>query len=199
MSDFDVEGTVVIRCVPVCQPIGVFYVGAMEASDLVAISWAEIRRISPDEGKPDAVVDEGGSPRKIGEGGDESDLDDLVEEEDVRYDLQGFEEFLGIQRELTPGRVAELKKYVQNVDATFPTAVLLAISSDHARFNESTGELFVVRHSEVAKIIDGQHRIAGLRYFQGERFQVNVAVFVDMDIQDQAMVFEVDPENWTSS
>ena len=174
---------------PVCQPIGRFYVGAMEARDLVAISWADIRRISPDEENPDAVVDEGGSPRKIGGGEDEFDTDDLVEEEDVRFDLHGFEEFLGIQRELSTGRISELKKYVQTVDATFPTAVLLAISSDHARFNESTGELFVVRHSGVAKIIDGQHRIAGLRDFQGDNFQVNVAVFVDMDIQDQAMVF----------
>jgi DGQHR domain-containing protein len=40
----------------------------------------------------------------------------------------------------------------------------------------------------VAKIIDGQHRIAGLDGFEGD-FDLIVVVFVDMDIQDQAMTF----------
>jgi DGQHR domain-containing protein len=44
------------------------------------------------------------------------------------------------------------------------------------------------RSENVAKIIDGQHRIAGLRDFNGT-FQLNVTVFVDMDISDQAMLF----------
>ena len=39
------------------------------------------------------------------------------------------------------------------------------------------------------KILDGQHRIAGLEAFQGERFDVLVTIFVDMDIEFQAMVF----------
>ena len=112
-----------------------------------------------------------------------------LDEDAVHLEDQGFEKFLGIQRELNQTRVSEIKQYVGNVDATFPTAVLLAISSDHARFDEATSTLSIVRHSKVAKIIDGQHRIAGLTGINGTGFQVNVAVFIDMDIQDQAMVF----------
>ena len=189
MTTSNVDEKVVVRCVPVEQPIGVFYVGAMAASDLVAISWADVRRIAPQEEQPSAVIDEGEIPQRIDEGYDEAGPIEPLDNDTVRYEEQGFEEFLGIQRQLNSGRVAELKQYVQNVDATFPTAILLAVSSEHAKFDGSKGELSIVRHSKVAKIIDGQHRIAGLGQLGDATFQVNVAIFIDMDIQDQAMVF----------
>lgn len=180
---------VTFRCIPLSQPIGAFYIGAMDATDLVAISWADIRRIAPEEEQPTAVADISDSPTIIGENYHTPELIEPQDEEIIRYEDQGFEQFLGIQRKLNDSRVAELRRYVQNIDATFPTAVLLAISSEHARFDESTNELSIVRHSKVAKIIDGQHRIAGLRELGEGTFQVNVAIFLDMDIQDQAMVF----------
>ena len=189
MVDLNAEEMVAFRCIPVDQPIGMFYIGAMEARDLVAISWADIRRIAPDEKPPSAVADASNSPRIVGENQETSDFIEPLDEDAIRYEDQGFEEFLGIQRELNHSRLADIKKYVQTVDATFPTAVLLAVSSDHASFDESTSKLSIVRHSKVAKIIDGQHRIAGLTALDGTTFQVNVAVFIDMDIQDQAMVF----------
>ena len=189
MVDLNAEEMVAFRCIPVDQPIGMFYIGAMEARDLVAISWADIRRIAPDEKPPSAVADASNSPRIVGENKETPDFIEPLDEDAIRYEDQGFEEFLGIQRELNPSRLADIKKYVQTVDATFPTAILLAVSSEHASFDESTSKLSIVRHSKVAKIIDGQHRIAGLTALDGTTFQVNVAVFIDMDIQDQAMVF----------
>ena len=180
---------VTLSCVPVDQPIGVFYIGAMEATDLVAISWADVRRIAPNEEQPGAVADAGDSPGVIGVDGESPDLVEALDEEIIRYEDQGFEEFLGIQRELSVSRVREIKQYVQTVDATFPTAILLSVSSEHASYDEDAKILSIVRHSKVAKIIDGQHRIAGLSDLKGTRFQVNVAIFIDMDIQDQAMVF----------
>ena len=189
MATISAKGMVTLRCIPVDQPIGVFYIGAMEARDLVAISWADVRRIDPNEEQPSAVEDDGDSPRIIGEEQQVPDLDQPSDEDVIRYEDQGFERFLGIQRELSKPRVKEIKQYVETVDATFPTAILLAISSEHASFDKSAGELSVVRHSKVAKIIDGQHRIAGLSELKETTFQVNVAIFIDMDIQDQAMVF----------
>ena len=41
----------------------------------------------------------------------------------------------------------------------------------------------------VAKILDGQHRIAGLEGFEGNRFDVLVTIFLEMDIEYQALVF----------
>ena len=191
MTSSDSGEKVVVRCISVDQPIGAFYVGAMAAKDLVAISWADVRRIAPQEEQPSAVVDENEVPRRIDEGYEEAEPIEPLDDDTVRYEDQGFEEFLGIQRQLNNSRVAELRQYVQNVDATFPTAILLAVSSEHASFNKNKNELSIVRHSKVAKIIDGQHRIAGLSQLGDTTFQVNVAIFIDMEIQDQAMVFAI--------
>jgi DGQHR domain-containing protein len=46
----------------------------------------------------------------------------------------------------------------------------------------------LLNNPKVAQIIDGQHRIAGLEDFEGV-FQLNISLFIDMDVEDQAMVF----------
>ncbi len=178
---------ILLKCIPVQQPIGAFYIGAMNAKDLVAISWTDVRRIAGGEAATEDGT--GDVAPKIGllqypEVEIEESDQELFPIED-----QSFEQFLGIQRQLNKSRVAEIQQYVSNVDATFPTSVLLAISSDHAHFDEPTSTLSIVQHSKVAKVIDGQHRIAGLDGHMDSPFQVNVAIFIDMDIQDQAMVF----------
>ena len=40
-----------INVLPVVQPIGDFYIGSMDSRDLVAISWADIRRIEKERRK----------------------------------------------------------------------------------------------------------------------------------------------------
>lgn len=136
------------KCIPVQQPLGTFYVGAIAARDVLDIAYGDIRH--------------------IGQG----DIDRIV----------------GIQRELVQRRVRELKQYVQNIDATFPTSIILAISSDDAEYVEKRHEMLIARGENIAKIIDGQHRIEGLRNFDG-KFELNVTIFIDMDLQDQAMTF----------
>jgi DGQHR domain-containing protein len=103
------------------------------------------------------------------------------------------ETYLGIQRPLSPKREKEIGDYVNTVDATFPTSIILHIPSDKATYFESKSELIIERNMDVAKILDGQHRIAGLQYFNqpGKKFQINVTIFVDMDIEDQALTFAV--------
>lgn len=138
-----------VPCLPVTQPIGTYFIGAMDSADLLAISYADVRR---PEGRE-------------------------------------LERYIGTQRDLSEGRVSEIKKYVRNVDACFPTSVILALSSDDVTYNEAERSLQIRRDSSVAKIIDGQHRIAGLEGYAGPPFALNVTIFVDMDIEDQAMVF----------
>lgn len=138
-----------MACIKISQPIGDFYAGAIGASDLFEIAYADIRRLK---------------------------------DRDVEL-------YLGIQRPLSAKRVEEIKKYVSTVDATFPTAVILAVKSKDAKYNSNTKQMSIRRGKDVAKIIDGQHRIAGLEGVSNKRFQVNVVVFIDMDIEDQAMVF----------
>jgi DGQHR domain-containing protein len=111
-----------------------------------------------------------------------------------RKDGRDIERYIGTQRDLSEGRVAEISRYITMVDACFPTGVILAIDSAHANVKtENQGGRAVIEVSsnegKVAKIIDGQHRIAGFEGYKGDPFFLNVTIFVDMELEDQAMVF----------
>ena len=94
----------------------------------------------------------------------------------------------GLQRKISDSRVKKIQAYVETKDATFPTSIILAIKEADVDFNREKNVMRVRDSGEVAKIIDGQHRIKGLHNFQGV-FQLNVAIFVQMEPQDQAIVF----------
>jgi DGQHR domain-containing protein len=95
----------------------------------------------------------------------------------------------GIQREISPKRVTELKQYVTTKDACFPTGVIVAIASENAKFDPATSTIKIRDTDDVAKIIDGQHRIEGLVGYQGPSFEMNVTIFINMEMEDQAIVF----------
>jgi len=68
--------------------------------------------------------------------------------------------------------------------------VILAASSEDAAFDAKTSTIRIRDDGHVAKIIDGQHRIEGLVNYQGEdKFELNVTLFIDMDMEDQAILF----------
>lgn len=171
------------------QPIGVFYIARIDWKNLIRISNADIRTIK-DEGK--------------------------------RSD--SFDSYLGIQREIAPGRINEISHYVRTIDATFPTSIILHIESSNKfidgndikqleqnyiednfdriyeipniEIDNISKKLKIRADEKVARILDGQHRIEGLRnglqnYSNDTVFQFNVTIFVDMDIDDQAQIFSI--------
>lgn len=158
------------------QPIGEFYVASIPARDLVAISYSDVRRLAEDQ--------------------------------------RDLERYLGIQRPVSPKRIQELKRYVTARDATFPTAVIIAVDEKCAEFQANGpdfGQLtlhpFVpdkgsaeasIPLSRIAKVIDGQHRIAAFlqdgnnwefEYDQTEPFDINVSIFIGADVAEQANIF----------
>ncbi len=159
-----------IECIEFHQPIGVFYVGKINIKDLLSISYADVRRIE-------------------------------------REEKNDIETFFGIQRNLSSGRVNEIADYVKTSDATFPTSILLAISSNdidnptengNVNFNQNEKVLSVKRNENIAQIIDGQHRVFGLKkafeqidmfHNEASKFDLMVTIFVDMDPENQALVF----------
>ncbi|MCW7503578.1 DGQHR domain-containing protein [Leptospira paudalimensis] len=155
------------KCIEINQPIGTFYICSINWHDLVGITQTDIRRIEK-----------------------ESSNDD-------------FERVIGIQRELSQHRVKEIGLYVQNVDATFPSSIILSIKQfDHNSnkenivINKEKTKLKILKKENIANVIDGQHRIEGLKsaflsplFPAPSTFELNVTIFVDMDIEDQAMVF----------
>jgi len=146
-----VSAWVGMRCLEVTQPIGTFYLGVIDAADLVRLSYADVRRIE-------------------------------TERRDV-------ETYLGIERPLSRARVAQIKDYVRTIDAAFPSSVIVAVKSEDTKYDVNTGFLEVRNTSNVAKVIDGQHRLAGLEDYSDGKFEVIVTIFVDMDIEEQAVIF----------
>ena len=157
------------------QPIGVFFIASMKAKDLVSISYSDVRRLAKD-----------------------------------RRDL---EKYLGIQRPVSPSRIKQIKRYIEGPDATFPTSVILSVDEKCAELEEiddglgyltlqpflsdDEGVEASIDTKKIAKVIDGQHRIAA---FMDEKenwtfdddtrnFDINVAIFVGADVAEQANVF----------
>ncbi|MCQ1572964.1 DGQHR domain-containing protein [Neorhizobium galegae] len=146
--------TISFPALKVTQPIGTFFVGVMNAKDLVNVAVADIRRL------------------------EENEMDD----------------YIGIQRRLSPSRSKELKAYVNSFDATFPTSIILAVDEENAEWDEVTRILTLkgsdrVSINEVARIIDGQHRVDGLTALKTDDFEVSVSVFVGADVATQANIF----------
>jgi DGQHR domain-containing protein len=162
------------ECFEVVQPVGSFYMAKISHRDLIKITHVDVRRIEK-------------------------------EERDV-------ERVLGIQRPLSKARVAEIGAYVNTMDANFPTSIILAIDTfvkkgeeteragadedeekkiQNIFYNKGTRQLEVRSDERVAKVLDGQHRIEGLRALkpENEPFDLPVTIFVDPDIEQQALIF----------
>lgn len=160
MVESPIEFTV--DAIRVRQPIGEFLIASIPSKQLWEISYFDVRR--------------------------------MLKDRDV-------ETYLGIQRPLNEDRVRELQAYVRTVDACFPTAVILAIEGRCASFDENSNALTIrnipnpedgadpVYFRNIAKVLDGQHRIAGLFDYPNDDFEVNVSIFIDIDIEDQAYIF----------
>ena len=150
-------------CMLARQPIGDVYLATIPHADLIRMTYFDVRRV-------------------------------LTEQRDV-------ERYLGIQRPLSKRRVQDLGEYVNFVDATFPTSVIIAINdTDYVSYNSDKKSMTVrnVRSGEtepsiairnLCRVIDGQHRIAGLEHFKGEAFELAVTLFLGADIADQAHIF----------
>lgn len=119
-----------------------------------------------------------------------------------------FESYLGIQRELNSSRVKKIAEYIQSVDATFPNSIIVAI--DAKFINLDGGDLSISYGNKdkgkIAKILDGQHRLAGFEdtdfCFTSQNneevdFEVLVTIFVEADLHTQSQVFTMVNQNQT--
>jgi DGQHR domain-containing protein len=151
-----------IPALRVKQPIGEFFMGVIGSKRLCEITDFDVRRM---------------------------------------FKERDFETYLGIQRPLNPKRVKEIQQYVRTIDASFPTSVILSVSADCATYDGSAGTLTLsnyqdpeepdrhVLYRQIAKVIDGQHRIEGLKEYHGPTFDMTVCIFVDIDIAEEGYIF----------
>lgn len=151
-------------CIRARQPIGDIFVGAIPHRRLKSITYFDVRRVLRDE--------------------------------------RDFERYLGIQRPLDDKRVAKLTSYVNFKDASFPTSIILALTEGYVTFDEAANKMTIsncrageatpsINLGQIARVLDGQHRIEGLQGFNGgvDEFDLSVTIFVGADIADQAQIF----------
>ena len=107
-----------------------------------------------------------------------------------------LDRYIGIQRKLDKKREREIVGYVNRVGSTFPTSIVLAVDEKNIEWDEKSNTLRFMAEGgasieEVAKILDGQHRIEGLKGFLGadDQFDVPVTIFVGADMSTQANIF----------
>jgi DGQHR domain-containing protein len=108
------------------------------------------------------------------------------------------ESYLGIQRPLSVKRVEEIGEYVNYYDSSFPSSIIVAIDENYVSYRDGILHVRNFREGEdkpstairdIARVLDGQHRIAGLENFKGDKFDVIVTIFVGADLADQAYIF----------
>lgn len=122
---------------------------------------------------------------------------------DVRKLNSDFDDYLGIQRKISTSRKKEIALYASTIDATFPTSIILAVksldefgeSNHNIYIDEEQNKLKIKKQDGVASILDGQHRLEGLKQADDElnniEFDLNVTIFVDADIETQTQIFSV--------
>ncbi|MDN7867107.1 DGQHR domain-containing protein [Burkholderia multivorans] len=156
------EKELVLPCLRLKQPMGEFYVCKISAKDLCDITYFDIRQMLGD---------------------------------------REMDTYIGIQRKIDPSRVVGLQSYVNTLDACFPTSIVLSVDEQCAVYN-STEQTLTLKNDPnpedeggqtlyrgIAKVIDGQHRIEGLRGLIDGEFELTVSIFVGLDVEDQAYIF----------
>jgi len=105
-----------------------------------------------------------------------------------RRRIEEDDQVLGVQRELRKDKVSQIKKYLSSVDATFPNSIIVNTTSENI-VSETPTSLEIKVDENAFTIIDGQHRVEGFRDNPVKNFELLIAVFKDLKIDQQANIF----------
>lgn len=139
-----------IAIIKIVQPIGTFYISALNAEIVCRITTVERRE----------------------------------------YDNENNTS-MGIQRAISTKRVNDIAKYTNDPDATFPTPIIISIN-DMKSNNLGENYFEFDENSIVGEIIDGQHRVEGLKKSdkRGE-FILPIILMFNLQEEDKAYVFSI--------
>ena len=123
---------------------------------------------------------------------------DLVDH--AKVDVWTAENPTGYQRALADRRISEVLHYLENADGVFPSSVLLSYRGGDARFHPegangitAVGDLTLSKDEQIF-VIDGQHRLAGLKRAiednpEFKTYPVPFTMIVNPDVFDEARWF----------
>ncbi|MGE0356504.1 MAG: DGQHR domain-containing protein [Burkholderiales bacterium] len=119
-----------------------------------------------------------------------------------------------VQRIFSKKRVKDIAAYTEDADATFPTPIILSVTSDRvqevgldgaapapgqvpgAASASNSVVMFDIPDDNdlIGDVLDGQHRVLGLlhsKFSEGGDFDVVVVLMFDLDPDDKAYVFSI--------
>lgn len=105
-----------------------------------------------------------------------------------RRRIANNDEILGIQRELKPEKVIQIRNYLSSIYATFPNSIIVNTTKDYI-LKETNNLLELKINGSTFTIIDGQHRLEGFRDNLKENFELIIAIFKDLKTEQQAEIF----------
>lgn len=97
----------------------------------------------------------------------------------------------GVQRDDSPRRIVEIANYAMRPDSIFPTPVIVSADSKNVLINNGRLQ-FSSATGSVGHILDGQHRVLGLRQLDNEArsgYQLLVVFVFDIDPYAEATIF----------
>ncbi len=100
----------------------------------------------------------------------------------------------GVQRRLRQERLKDISSYCNDPDATFPTPIILSIDTDTNNYLKKINdylfeyELDLESNNIKAEILDGQHRLNGIK-LSGINFELPVVIMFNLTSEEKAYVF----------
>ncbi|MFS8931748.1 DGQHR domain-containing protein [Cupriavidus taiwanensis] len=98
---------------------------------------------------------------------------------------------LGIQRDENLRRVSEIAKYASSENAIFPTPIIVSVRSEDVSI-ENGFLYFLHNEGSIGHVLDGQHRVLGLRTLSPlelKKYQLLVVFVFDIDVYSEATIF----------
>jgi len=97
----------------------------------------------------------------------------------------------GPQRDSSLKRIKEIEKFTYDIDAVFPTPIVLAVKND-VPYHLEENMFFFKDTEKLVEIIDGQHRTEGI--FRSEKindYQLPIILLFDLTEEEKAYIFSI--------
>jgi DGQHR domain-containing protein len=95
----------------------------------------------------------------------------------------------GYQRNLSKQRAADIAHYIDKENGCIPNSILVNLEKGVA-YDEKTQTLRIPDQPKAAWVIDGQHRMFGLRQAK-TTYDLVITAFLDIDVAEQAKQFKI--------
>ena len=95
----------------------------------------------------------------------------------------------GYQRNLSKQRASDIARYIDKENGCIPNSILVNLE-DGANYDEKTQTLRIPDQPKAGWVIDGQHRMFGLRQAR-TTYDLVVTAFLGIDVAEQAKQFKI--------